>query len=165
VSFRVFLETGMDKYSLDYTTLDSTLSRPKYYRYEEVKDKLVKVAFDVVRFMDSDEIDGLWQVQKTDDGDVIVAMYEQTPQKESKANWSAHTDKTGSYVNIFYKGAAVTAIDLEAIGVPREDSYIICENLPRKLASDSNFRNSMLDELAEQDRSELLREYPELREK
>ena len=165
MSFRVFLETSMDKFSLDYAALGGTLSRPKHYRYEDVKHKLVKVAFDVVRFMDSDDIDGLWQVQKTDDGDVIVAMYEQTAgPKESKAGWEACTDKTNSVVNVFYKGASVTAIGLDKIGVPKEDAHIICESLPRKLAADSSFRKNMLDELSEHDRSELLREHPELRE-
>jgi len=155
----------MDKFSVDYTTLEGDISRPKHYRYEDVKHQLVKVAFDVVRFMDSEDIDGLWQIQKTKEGDVIVAMYEQssTP-KESKAGWEALTDKTGTVVNVFYKGASVTAIGLDQVGIPKEDAHLICESLPRKLAADSSFRKNMLGELSEQDRSELLREYPELRE-
>jgi len=154
----------MDKYSVDFTSLNNDLSRPKYYKYSDVKEKLVKVAFDVVRFMDSEDIDGLWQVQKTDDGEVIVAMYETEPVKAAKASWDALSDKTGSTVNVFYKGTPVTKIALASAGIPRNDAGLVCETLPRKLASDSSFRKSMLNELSEKDRLALLSEYPELRE-
>ena len=94
----------MDKFAVDYSTIEKDLNRPKFYKYEDVKDKLVKVAFDVVRFMDTNEdIDGLWQIQKTDDGEVIVAMYDTPDSKEIKAesDWHVFPDRKNASINIF----------------------------------------------------------------
>ena len=63
----------MNKFAVDYNSLESELTpRPQYFRYDDVKDRLRKVAFDVVRFKDGDDISGLWQIQQTDEGEVIL---------------------------------------------------------------------------------------------
>ena len=55
----------MKKFAVGYASLQSSLEKPKVYKLEDVKDKIKKVVFDVVRFLDSDNIDGLWQIQHT----------------------------------------------------------------------------------------------------
>jgi hypothetical protein len=64
----------MDRYSVDYNNLEKKISGPKIYKYENVKHLLHKVAFDVYKF-NTDNIDGLWKIESTDDGEVIVAQY------------------------------------------------------------------------------------------
>ena len=61
----------MDKHSVNYDNMNKKLTEKKAYKFNDVKDRLIKVAFDVVKFKDSDNIDGLWQVQSSDDGEVI----------------------------------------------------------------------------------------------
>ena len=41
----------MQNFSVDFEKLDQVLNK-RAYKYNDVKDKLVKVAFDVVRFFD-----------------------------------------------------------------------------------------------------------------
>ena len=104
----------MNKYSVDYSDLDQELSVDKFYHYAEVKNSLVKVAFDIVKFKDSEGIDGLWQIKATDDGEVIVAMYSDDDIKIAssastfktaslKSPWSVLPDHRNSTVHLFYK--------------------------------------------------------------
>ena len=46
--------------TIDYGNLDSFLYK-KAYKYREVQDRLERVAFDVVRFKDDDNLSHLWQ--------------------------------------------------------------------------------------------------------
>ena len=80
----------MKKFAIDVDSLENKLQKKTAYRLEDVKDKVRKVAFDVVRFVDNDAtIDGLWQIQKHDDGEYIVAMYEDKPMAPvEKMSWS-----------------------------------------------------------------------------
>jgi hypothetical protein len=64
----------MDRYSVDYNNLGQKINSPKIYKYENVKHLLQKVAFDVYKF-NTDNIDGLWKIESTDNGEVIVAQY------------------------------------------------------------------------------------------
>ena len=84
----------MSKYSIDYSGL-AKLTK-KAYRLSDVKDQLETIAFDVVRFKDGDHGAELWQVQSSDDGDYIVALYdeeeaapvEKTASKAPPSAWS-----------------------------------------------------------------------------
>ena len=49
----------MEKFAVNYNDLDGTLApRAEIYRYEDVKHRLKKVAYDIVRFVDGDDISG-----------------------------------------------------------------------------------------------------------
>jgi hypothetical protein len=153
----------MDKFSVDYGTLGEQMTQRKAYRFKDVKDRLVKVAFDIVRFRDTDNIDGLWQIQATDDGEVIVAMYEQAPEKlEAKAsNWAAVADKTGS-VNVFYKDEPIMRFASAKIGIPADGIPLLVESLPEKLEKNASLRKAMLNEISPEERKDILAKYPEL---
>ena len=152
----------MDKHSVNYEYIDKKLSAKKAFRYNDVKDRLIKVAFDVVKFKDSDNIDGLWQVQSSDDGEVIVALYEETPKLEAKSSWSAVADKTASYVHVFYKNEPVIKLAGVKVGMSKEDSVSFVENLPKILAENAGIRSSLLNELSAEDRKSFITKYPEL---
>lgn len=149
----------------DFAGFESVMNQKPMYRLADVADKVVKVAFDVVKFKDSDGLDKLWVVQQHNGEDVIVAMYEEDG-LESKAaapaEWAAVTDKSGKNVNVFYKGEPITRFAAESIGVPSEESYLICRYLPNKLATDKSFRNAFLADLPKADRDSLHVRYPEL---
>lgn len=156
----------MDKYSVDYSQLQINLEKPKVFRYEDVKHRLEKVAFGTVRFMDvNDDIDGLWEIQNTDDGDVIVAKYdyEDSQNMTATSSWDVVPNRRGDTINIFYKGEPITAIASDKFGTDA-DLSAICKQASVKLASDSNFKDMLLEELSESEKARILRKYPELTE-
>lgn len=152
----------MDKHSINYENMNQKLSMRKAYRFSDVKDRLIKVAFDVVKFKDSDNIDGLWQVQSSDDGEVIVALYEETPLLEAKSSWSAVADKTASYIHVFYNNEPVIKLASATLGITKDDSDSFVENLPKVLAEDATIRASLLKQLSDKDRVSFTTKYPEL---
>lgn len=155
----------MNKFAIDYTSLQHNLDQPKCFKLADVKDKLVKVAFDIVKFKDADKsIDGLWQIRESPEGEYIVAMYEE-PELEVKAssnkNWKVIA--SGDSVNIFYKSSPIGKISLASIGIPADEGYLVENYLPEKLAENKSLVNGVLSGLSGQDRAELLSLYPELR--
>ena len=152
----------MDKHSVNYEYMNKKLSQKKHFKFNDVKDRLIKVAFDVVKFKDNDNIDGLWQVQSSDDGEVIVALYEETPKLEAKSSWSAVADKTASYVHVFYKNEPVVKLASSDLGISKEDSVSFVENLPKILAENVGIRSSLLNELSAEDKKSFITKYPEL---
>ena len=152
----------MDKHSVDYELMTERLSAKKAYKYNDVKDHLIKVAFDIVKFKDCDDIDGLWQIQSADDGEIIVALYEEAPQLEVKSSWSAIPDKTASYVHLFYKNEPITKVAMDSLGIKGEETVAFVEALPKILAENESVRSAMLSELSSEDSSNLIKKYPEL---
>jgi hypothetical protein len=156
------------KFDVNYQNLDEELNRPKFYRYSDVKDRLIKVAFDVVRFRESDNIDGLWQIQQTDDGEVIVATYDEGPDEVSKqssvSHWAARANKVGNAVTLFYKNEPITKIALSQLGIDSGDAGLVCSYLPQKLATDRGIKTKLLNELSDHERQELFTKFPELNE-
>ena len=152
----------MDRYSIDYDNLENSVNSPKYYKYSEVKDRLVKVAFDIVKFQDaSEDIDGLWQIKATDDGEIIVAMYEQ-PSLSAESN-STLEKKTASLktsfwevlpgrdksMNFFYKGEAIHRVASSDMGIS-------------EINSNPSFKDSLFEEVPKATKLALFNKYPEL---
>lgn len=161
----------VNKFSVNYDALEERLKpEPQVFKYAEVKDRLVKVAFDVVRFMDADNIDGLWQIQKTDDGEVIVAMYDGSlPEAEqtktasvNDSPWLTMPDRLG-HINVFYKDSPVTKISLASLGMDGENPESVSFTLSEKLATNNKLRDSFLGSLTQQERAILLEAHPELK--
>lgn len=155
----------MKKFAIDVDSLENKLQKKTAYRLEDVKDKIRKVAFDVVRFVDNDAtIDGLWQIQKHEDGDYIVAMYEDNAQaKVEKTAWSTITDKTAENINIFYKDTPVCKVATASLNIPKEDILFACEYLPKRLASNSKLVSSLLADISKERREQILELHPELK--
>lgn len=164
----------MDKYSINYDNLESDMNRPKYYKYADVKDRLVKVAFDIVKFQDaSEDIDGLWQIKATDDGEIIVAMYESPLSAESSksstkktasvnsVSWEVIPARDGS-MNIFYKGEAIKRVASKEIDVDANNLASFCSDVANKLNSDVNFQKELFKEVPDTIKTALFGKYPEL---
>lgn len=160
----------MEKFAVNYNNLHGDLApKPQVFRYEDVKDRLKKVAFDVVRFVDGDDISGLWQVQETDGGEVIVAKYDDTSNYSQvekiatvKTNWRALADKSGENIHIFYKDSPVTKISLASVGIIAEDASVVCEYLPEKLATNETLASNLLAEMSKTHLKELIKIHSEL---
>src|ERR1035438_5028307 len=108
----------MSKISLDYSSLANQITK-KAYRLSDVKDQLETVAFDVVRFKDGDKGADLWQIQSADDGDYIVALYDNEAEKEA-SNWSVLVTKNGSDLQISYKGDPLVRLSSKKLGRSEE---------------------------------------------
>ncbi len=153
----------MSDFQVDYQKLENKLSQKKFYRLADVQDRLVKIAWDIVRFPEGDNIDGLWQIQSCDDGEFIVAMYdENAPVAKTSSDWNVITDRTGNYLNVFYKGEPVTRFSAASFGIPAEESHKVCEYLPTKLASNPQLVRALLQDLPASERQVLLDNHPEL---
>jgi hypothetical protein len=163
----------MSKFSINYDSLKNSINKQKVYKYSEVKDKLVKVAWDVVKFnCDSEDIDGLWKVQTTPEGEVIVAMYDSeglSAESQSEkvltavaSSWEVVPSRDKESINIFYKDEAVKKIASSDMGIKREDVPSFCRDIAAKLDNDDKLRKSLINELSEGIKAALLTKYPEL---
>lgn len=152
----------MSKYGIDYSGLANQITK-KAYRLSDVKDQLETVAFDVVRFKDGDKGAELWQVQSADDGDYIVALYDENEESEKvAASWSVLVTKNGSDLQVSYKGDPLVRLSAAKLGIPSKELYKAEKYLPEKLATNKNLVKALLSELSETARQEISRRYPEL---
>mgnify|MGYP001589289631 CR=1 FL=1 len=157
----------MNKFAVNFGALEEGLKpQAQIFRYEDVKHRLRKVAFDIVRFVDTDNIDGLWQIKNTDNGEVIVAMYSENAAAEyaktkNASDWSAIADKTGG-VNLFYKTNPVTKISLAKLGMAEMEPDTVCSVLEEKLASNKKLLRGLFASLSSEERKDLFDTNPEL---
>jgi hypothetical protein len=150
----------MYKKEMDYDQLFDNLSK-KTYKLSEVSNRLEKVAFDIVKFKDSENPDELWQIQNADDGEYIVARYNSDEKlSEAKSNWDVIVKDAN--INIFYKNSPITKIAASSLNIQPEDLSTIKSFLPNKLASDKSFVSALLSTLNKSSKERLEKEYPEL---
>lgn len=151
----------MPKFSIDYSDLAKI--QKKAYRLSDVKDQLETVAFDVVRFKDGDKGSELWQVQSADDGDYIVALYDEDVEKTASANpWGVFVTKNGSGLQISYKGDPLVSLASSKLGIPSSELHKAEQYLPEKLATNKKLVKALLSELSDTARQVVSKRYPEL---
>lgn len=153
----------MPKFSIDYSGLAKI--NKKAYRLSDVKDQLETVAFDIVRFKDGDKGAELWQVQSAEDGDYIVSLYDEDEGTEKTAShnpWSVLVTKSGTDLQIAYKGDPLVRLASSKLGIPSSELHKAEQYLPEKLATNKKLVKALLSELSETARLEVSRRYPEL---
>ena len=165
----------MNKFALDYNDLEDVVDK-KRYKLSEVKHLIEKIAFDVVKFK-TDDPDKLWQIQSGDDGEYIIALYDNTDDKKvavaasassnvktatQKSPWTVSVNKSASDLNVFYKGEPVVKIAAKSLGFDSSDMDFTVKYLGEKLASNKLLRDALLLKVDEKFRSELYKKYPEL---
>lgn len=156
----------MTKFALDFEQLEKKIAAKKAYKLEDVQGKIKKIAFDVVRFIDSDNIDNLWRIEHGPEGDYIVAMYdEETSELEKKAslNWEVILDNSNKNVSVFYKATPIVRLATDKLGLDSDSVKELPYFLPAKLASNQELVKSLLNEVEIRQRHELYNQYPELR--
>lgn len=152
----------MPRFSIDYSSLAKITK--KAYRLADVKDQLETVAFDIVRFKDGDKGAELWQVQSAEDGDYIVSLYdEEETEKTASANpWGVIVTKSGSDLQISYKGDPLVRLASSKLGIPSSELHKAEQYLPEKLATNKKLVKALLSELSDVARQEVSKRYPEL---
>jgi hypothetical protein len=151
----------MNSFHIDYNQLSNKISK-RAYKLSDVKDQIERVAFDIVRFRDNDKSANLWQVQSADDGDYIVAMYEEEPE-EKVASWQVKV-VNNSELQISYKGDPLVRLSAKKLGIPANQLTQAEGYLPEKLATNKKLVKALLGELPSVARQELVKRYPELTE-
>jgi len=156
----VFNGDMMSKFLVDYSFLD----KKKSYKLAEVKDKIEKVAFDIVRFKDGDKAAELWQVQSADDGEYIVSLYQEDElEKNASAKvWDVSVIKSAGEIQISYKGDPLVRLASAKIGIPKTELDKVSEYLPNKLSENKKLVKALLNELSISAKKEVLNKYPEL---
>lgn len=153
----------MDNFSVDFETLQNNIDKKKIYKLSDVQHRLEKVAFDVVRFNDSnDNIDGLWKIEHSDDGDYIVAMYDNMENNEKTSSWDTILDKHAN-INIFYKNTPITKIATDKLNILSSDVEFMCKYLPASLNSNEKLASALLKDLPLKKRMELVEKHQELK--
>jgi hypothetical protein len=152
----------MSQFTINYSNLENTIYK-KAYKLDEVKDKIEKVAFDVVRFKDDDNESNLWQIQNADDGDYIVAMYEPTEEKVSNAsNWAVSINKISGDLQFYYNSDHLVSMACNKLGIPESEINKVTKYLPEKLANNKTLVTALLNQLSQTAKNEVLNKYPEL---
>lgn len=159
----------MNKFSVNYADLQATLNKKTAYRLADVKHRLQKVAFDVVRFVDSDKIDDLWKIERDGDDEYIVAMYDEDLKVASEAStktasanpWNVISDDSGN-IHVFYKNAPIKRLALAQLGLQADDAISVCRLMKTKFASDASFLGKFLNELTESEREALTEVEPSI---
>lgn len=152
----------MAKFAVDYTDIENKIYK-KTYKLSDVKDQLVTLGFDIVRFKDGDKGADLWQVQSAEDGDYIVSIYEEDDDTlKSTAQWEVYLSKTAGYLQISYKGDPLVKIAGSTLGIPTNELDKIPSYLPSKLAGNKKLVKSLLNQLSPSAKKTVLNKYPEL---
>lgn len=151
----------MSKFGIDYSKLENRICK-KAFRYEDVKNSLETVAFDIVRFKDGDKGADLWQIQSSDDGDYIVAMYEPEEEAKTAALWDVSINKTAGSIQVSYKGDPLVKVASSKLGIPSDELGKVKDYLPSRLAESKKLVKALLNELSSASKKEVLNKYPEL---
>lgn len=151
----------MSKFAIDYSKLENKIYKNSY-RLEDVKHQLETVAFDIVRFKDSDAGANLWQIQSADDGDYIVALYQPEEDTKTASNWEVSVIKTANSLQISYKGDPLVCIASSKLGIPSTELDQVKQYLPTKLAENKKLVSALLNELNPTVKKSVLNKYPEL---
>jgi len=151
----------MSRFSIDYSSLAHQITK-KAYRLSDVKDQIETVAFDIVRFKDGDKGAELWQVQSADDGDYIVALYDDEDGETKTAGWSVAVSKTAGVLQVSYKGDPLVRVASSKLGIPAAELQKAEQYLPAKLAENKKLVKALLNELSPSAKEEVLKKYPEL---
>jgi hypothetical protein len=147
----------LNKYAVDLADVSETLN-PRLRRVS--KAQVVKVAFDIVRFPD-DPAAKLWKVESTDQGDYILALYQDEPAPKTGA-WEVVLSKTAATLNVFYKGEQITSLATSKLGIGQADLASIEGYLPAKLASSPALVQSLLNDLPAASKQAVLTKFPEI---
>jgi hypothetical protein len=156
----------MEKYCVNFDALEVDITPKKAsYRLSDVANRIEKVAFDVVRFRDDADTEQLWQIKQTEEGPVIIALYDESGslKAESKLDWEAIAEKKTASVHLFYKSEPVIKITAAEANVPADEVDLLARWLPNSLASDTELQVLVLKKMARDNRDLFVGKYPEFK--
>ena len=89
-------------------------------------------------------------------------MYDDETEKEASSNWSVLVTKSGSDLQISYKGDPLVRLSSKKLGIPNSELHQAEKYLPEKLASNKKLVRALLSELNDAARLAVSKRYPEL---
>lgn len=158
----------MPKISLDLSGVADTLDK-KRFKFSEVSHKFEKVAFDVYRLKTASDMSELWQIQNNDDGDYIVAVYNDEDEMVEKVAKTASLNSPWSVVSknadlhIFYKNDHCVKLAASSLGFGEADTSLVVRYLPQKLAENKDLVKALMKGIDKGTLEQLLVKYPELK--
>ena len=157
----------IDKFAVDLDSVAQKLMPSNSHRLADVEHRIEKVAYDLVRFRDNDDTDQLWKIQSTDDGPVIVALYNDNgglenveSEQQDKKDWEAISDKQA--MHIYYKGEPLVSLSSQQLGIPEKEFSLVQRWLPNKLAKDEELQQELLGKVSIASRKLIANRFPEL---
>lgn len=157
----------MSRFKVDLDNVAKQLDK-KSFKLSEVKDKIEKVAFDIVKFKDSNSNE-LWQIQSSDDGEYIVALYEEDKVATANLKALASTDTQpweitvkNADLYVFYNKEYFCKIAGTKLGFQEKDLNLVKKYLPNKLAANKTLVKSLINSLDRQTIQNILSKFPEL---
>ena len=148
-------------FKIDYSKIENVVDC-KTYKLADVKDRLVKIAFDIVRFKDSDKAADLWQIQTDPEGEYIVAMYQADSVEKTAADWEVSLNKVANNLEFYYKGDPVVCVAANKLGMNASELKDASSYLPAKLANNKNLVQALLNQTDKTTKNHILSKYPEL---
>jgi len=148
-------------FQIDYSKIENAVDK-KFYKLADVKDQLVKVAFDIVRFKDSDKAADLWQIQADAEGDYIVALYQPDAVEKTANTWEVSLNKIANDVQFYYKGDPILCVAASKLGMKTADLEKAQGYLPEKLAKNKKLVQALLNQADKTTKDHILSKYPEL---
>lgn len=144
---------------IDYKKVAQKLF-PNKIPYSPNKHLFTKVAFDVFR-LNSPSVESYWVLEKCDDGEYLVATYDDISDIKSESEWNAESDKKGQNITLSYKNIPIRRFASDDFKFSSEDVHIFKQALIDKLNEDPDFVNKLLDTLPEDKKNSLMRLFPE----
>lgn len=150
----------MSKFNVDFSHVTRALDK-RSHKFDTVKTQLEKVAWDVYRFKNA-AADELWQVESTDDGDYIVALYndEDKIATASTPIWSVKVKN--SELHVWYKQDHLCKVDASELGLQPQDLTLAQRWLPAKLATNKRLVTALFNSIEPSARQTIFSKYPEL---
>lgn len=152
----------MPKFSVDLNKVANIMAN-RSFKLSDVKDKIEKIAFDIFKFKGA-SADELWQLQDTDEGTYLVALYEDDEEKVAtasiKSSWNVVVkDKS---LHFFYKNDYLCCVAATDLGFQDKDLELACKYLPEKLVSNKSLSQQLLNSIEEPTRKAIAKKHPEL---
>jgi len=154
----------MRSFNLDPNVLEQHLAKQaeKRFKWADLEPRIQKVAFDVVRFVDGSDVQGLWRVEPTPEGDVILALYEEPVLTKEASACPWRVVARNSYLQIFYKDSPLTALAAKDLGIPENELYLTASYLPSKLASSPEMVRKLMATMRKEAAQHIYQTFPEL---
>jgi hypothetical protein len=131
------------------------------YKVSEVEDKIEKIAADIVKFKDDDNEAHLWEIQSSDDGDYIVALYD-TQEIEKKADynpWKVVVDEKSKIIDVYYENDFVKRFASNELPIPESEFGFAKKYFAKSLATNKTLSSALIKSLPTGIKSKLAAKY------
>lgn len=134
------------------------------YKLSEVSNRIEKVAADIVKFKDDDNDAHLWEVQSSDDGAYIVALYDvQEIEKTASHNpWKIDVNESEKVIDVYYEDLFLKRFAAKELPFSESEFSLSKKFFAKSLATNEKLSKSLIKLLPESIKIKLAAKYPVL---